>query len=105
MGLIEVLQCLKEVRQWLNKSHAIKCGKIYAASGLMLAAWNELEGSSTELNSVQPIDWGVNVGAGYDFTDHFSVGVRYYYGLFNVSKYSHDENVGNRVFGVTLSHA
>ena len=72
-----------------------------ARIGLMLAAHNELEGSSTELNDVQPIDYGVNLGAGYDFTDHISIGVRYYYGLFNISKYSHDENVGNRVFGVS----
>jgi len=72
-----------------------------ARIGLMLSAWNVLEVYRTELNDVQPIDYGVNLGAGYDFTDHISVGVRYYYGLFNISKYSHDENVGNRVFGVS----
>ena len=69
--------------------------------GLMLSAWNVMDGNKYALNSVQPIDWGANVGAGYDFTDHISVGVRYYYGLLNISKYRHDENVRNRVFGVS----
>ena len=57
------------------------------------------------------IDFGLNLGAGYDFTEHFGVGVRYNFGLTNVIDFSEaqkevagDINAKNSVFSISAGY-
>ncbi|TGD56782.1 porin family protein [Flavobacterium humi] len=49
-------------------------------------------------------DFGINLGAGYNFTDHFSAGLRYNFGLSNIS----DEDGGdikNSVLSLSVGYS
>lgn len=52
------------------------------------------------------VDFGFNIGAGYDFTENISAGVRYNLGLANVAKTESgsNETVKNNVFSVSLGY-
>jgi opacity protein-like surface antigen len=52
------------------------------------------------------IDLGLNLGAGYDFTENLSVGVRYSLGLSNLAAddYDNDVNIKNSVFALSLGY-
>ena len=49
------------------------------------------------------IDFGVNFGAGYDFTEKISAGIRYNLGLANVADYD-DFKVHNSVFSLSVAY-
>lgn len=54
----------------------------------------------------ESIDFGVNFGAGYDFTENLSVGLRYNLGLSNIAKVEDGENykINNSVFSVSVGY-
>ena len=49
-------------------------------------------------------DFGLNFGAGYDFTSNLSAGVRYNLGLTNIAKNSGDDEIKNTVLSVSLAY-
>ncbi|MET0945252.1 MAG: porin family protein [Flavobacterium sp.] len=71
--------------------------------GFLLSAKEEGEDAKDFLNSV---DFGVNFGAGYDFTENFFAGVRYNVGLSNVAdtEDSDDFKMNNSVFSVSVGY-
>ncbi|MBF4485576.1 porin family protein [Flavobacterium sp. CSZ] len=54
----------------------------------------------------ESIDFGVNFGAGYDFTENLSVGLRYNLGLSNINKNEEGDNakVKNSVFSLSVGY-
>lgn len=54
----------------------------------------------------ESVDFGLNFGAGYDFTENLSVGLRYNLGLSNIAKTEagDDTKVQNTVFSVSLGY-
>jgi opacity protein-like surface antigen len=54
----------------------------------------------------ESIDFGLNLGAGYDFTEHFSAGVRYNLGLSNIAKTEDgdDSKLHNGVFSLSIGY-
>jgi opacity protein-like surface antigen len=52
----------------------------------------------------ESIDFGVNFGAGYDFTENLSVNVRYNLGLTNIAKDSVDDKINNSVLSLSLGY-
>lgn len=54
----------------------------------------------------ESVDFGVNVGAGYDFTEKLSAGLRYNLGLSNIAKTEpgDDSKIKNSVFSVSLGY-
>ncbi|MFC4479573.1 outer membrane beta-barrel protein [Flavobacterium chungangensis] len=61
--------------------------------GLLLSTKGRYEGRSFEYSFSgngnlgdlsEVVDFGINIGAGYDFTKHISAGARYNFGLTNV---------------------
>lgn len=55
----------------------------------------------------ESIDFGLNFGAGYNFTDHLSAGLRYNLGLSNIFKTEagDDSKVQNGVFSINVGYA
>jgi opacity protein-like surface antigen len=65
----------------------------------------KLDGSSQSVDedvkdSFESVDFGLNFGAGYDFTKNFSAGIRYNLGLANIAKTESGDNskIHNNVF-------
>jgi len=54
----------------------------------------------------ESIDFGLNLGAGYDFTEHFSAGARYNLGLANIAKTESgdDSTLNNGVFSLSVGY-
>ncbi|MCV2484193.1 PorT family protein [Flavobacterium sp. SH_e] len=54
----------------------------------------------------ESIDFGLNLGTGYDFTDHLSVGLRYNLGLANIAKTESgdDTKLHNGVFSINVGY-
>jgi hypothetical protein len=54
----------------------------------------------------ESVDYGLNIGAGYDFTKKVSAGIRYNFGLANVFNDSEGSNdkIKNNVFSVSLGY-
>jgi opacity protein-like surface antigen len=54
----------------------------------------------------ESVDFGLNLGAGYDFTEKISAGVRYNFGLANIAKNQEgdDSTIKNAVFSVSLGY-
>ncbi|WP_431242864.1 porin family protein [Flavobacterium sp. P21] len=54
----------------------------------------------------ESIDFGLNLGAGYDFTDHFSADIRYNLGLANIAKTEDgdDSKLHNGVFSLSVGY-
>lgn len=52
----------------------------------------------------ESIDFGVNFGAGYNFTENLSAGLRYNVGLSNIAKDSGDYKVNNSVLSLSLGY-
>lgn len=52
----------------------------------------------------ESIDFGVNFGAGYDFTENLSAGLRYNLGLSNIAKDSGNDKVHNNVFSLSVGY-
>jgi hypothetical protein len=57
-------------------------------------------------DSFETIDFGLNFGAGYDFTEHFSAGARYNLGLSNIAKTEagDDTKLHNSVFSLSIGY-
>jgi opacity protein-like surface antigen len=68
-----------------------------------------VDGNSAEedvKDQFESVDFGVNLGAGYDFTEKLSAGLRYNLGLSNITKTEpgDDSKVKNAVFSVSLGY-
>jgi len=79
--------------------------------GFLLSAKSKFEGGglSEEVDvkdAYESIDFGVNFGAGYDFTENLSAGVRYNLGLSNIAKTEDGEDfkMNNSVFSVSVGY-
>lgn len=71
----------------------------------------KLDGSSQTVDedikdSFESVDFGLNFGAGYDFTEKLSAGVRYNFGLSNVAKTEagDDSEIKNSVFSLSVGY-
>lgn len=71
--------------------------------GFLLSAKNE---DVDVKDSFKSIDFGFNLGAGYDITEHFFAGVRYNIGLSNISDFPDeaDFKTNNSVFSVSVGY-
>ena len=95
--------------------------KYYVAEGFSLEAGPQIgfltsakykiesEGNEVEADGkddFESVDFGVNFGAGYDFTENLSVGLRYNLGLSNVYKTEAGDDFknSNNVFSVSLGY-
>ncbi|MBP1224741.1 porin family protein [Flavobacterium sp. 1355] len=79
--------------------------------GFLLSAKSKVEAGdfSDEVDvkdAYESIDFGVNFGAGYDFTENLSAGVRYNLGLSNIAKTEDGEDfkMNNSVFSVSVGY-
>jgi len=79
--------------------------------GFLLSAKSKFEGGGeSEKTDVkdfyESIDFGVNFGAGYDFTENLSVGLRYNLGLSNIAKTEDGEDfkMNNSVFSLSVGY-
>jgi long-subunit fatty acid transport protein len=79
--------------------------------GFLLSAKSKFEaGGESEKTDVkdayESIDFGVNFGAGYDFTENLSVGLRYNLGLSNIAKTEDGEDfkMNNSVFSLSVGY-
>ncbi len=86
-------------------------------TGFLLGAKNKYKGVSGTMEGYRPIsgkedikylfdsiDFGVNFGAGYDFTDDFSVGFRYNLGLVNIANDKYDFETINSVLALNAAY-
>jgi outer membrane protein with beta-barrel domain len=57
-------------------------------------------------DAYESIDFGVNFGAGYDFTENLSAGLRYNLGLTNIAKSEdgQDYKINNSVFSLSVGY-
>ena len=57
-------------------------------------------------DSFESVDFGLNIGAGYDFTKKVSAGIRYNLGLSNLAKTESGDNtkINNSVFSISLGY-
>ncbi|WP_121366187.1 porin family protein [Flavobacterium limicola] len=93
--------------------------KYYVATGFSLEAGPQIgfltsakykveaNGEEEEVDAkddFESIDFGVNFGAGYDFTENLSAGLRYNVGLSNIAKDSGNDKISNSVFSVSLGY-
>lgn len=62
-----------------------------------------VSGSTDVKDSFKSIDFGLNLGAGYDFSDNFSAGVRYNLGLSSISDDS-ESDVKNAVISIGVGY-
>lgn len=60
-------------------------------------------GSEDVKEFANSVDFGLNLGAGYDFTENISAGLRYNFGLTDIYKES-DDSVKNGVFSVSVGY-
>ncbi|MFB3389006.1 porin family protein [Flavobacterium sp. LAR06] len=83
--------------------------------GFLLSAKAKSEGTDEGItlsaeedvkDSFESIDFGVNFGAGYDFTENLSAGVRYNLGLSNIAKTEDgdDFKMNNSVFSLSVGY-
>ncbi|MGO4772299.1 porin family protein [Flavobacterium sp. W22_SRS_FK3] len=57
-------------------------------------------------DNFESVDFGLNFGAGYDFTEHFFANVRYNLGLSNIAKTEggEDATINNSVFSLNVGY-
>ncbi|MBS7232296.1 PorT family protein [Flavobacterium psychroterrae] len=83
--------------------------------GFLLSAKDKYEFSDNGMSdsgkqdvkdNYESIDFGVNFGAGYDFTENLSVGLRYNLGLSNIAKTEDGEDfkMNNSVFSLSVGY-
>jgi opacity protein-like surface antigen len=66
-----------------------------------------VDGNSAEediKDQFESLDFGLNFGAGYDFTENLSANVRYNLGLTNIAKDSGDDKINNSVLSLSLGY-
>jgi hypothetical protein len=93
-------------KYYVAKSFSLEAGPQF---GFLTRAKAELKvaGQSVEVDFkdyVKSVDFGINLGAGYDFTDKFSAGVRYNFGLTDIDKEDDSSEVKNAVFSVSIGY-
>jgi hypothetical protein len=79
--------------------------------GFLTSAKLKMDGNSIDSKRFfNSTDFGINFGAGYDFTEKFSAGVRYNMGVSNIfsdefiDALQEDVNVQNSVFSLSLAY-
>ena len=83
--------------------------------GILLSAKSKYEANVEGINvsgeedikdALESIDFGVNFGAGYDFTENLSAGLRYNLGLSNIVKTEDgdDTKIKNSVFSLSVGY-
>ncbi|MDQ6472243.1 porin family protein [Flavobacterium sp. LHD-80] len=81
--------------------------------GFLLSAkdkWESLEngekytGKENIKDSFKSVDFGLNIGAGYDFTENVSAGIRYNFGLSNISDFEDAGKIHNNVISLNLGY-
>lgn len=73
--------------------------------GFLLSAKLKADGDSVDAkDAFESTDFGLNLGAGFDFTENISAGLRYTAGLSNIAKDSGDAKVQNSNFALALSY-
>lgn len=73
--------------------------------GFLTSAKGKTMGVSVDIKDFfKSTDFGLNFGAGYDFTNKFSAGVRYNLGLSNIAEDSGGDSVKNSVFSISLGY-
>ncbi|PZX92907.1 PorT family protein [Flavobacterium aquariorum] len=84
---------------YVAKSFSLEAGP---QIGFLLSAKEDGEDFKDFASST---DFGLNLGAGYDFTENLSAGLRYNIGLSNVSDFPGDSSsIKNGVFSVSLAY-
>ena len=84
---------------YVAKSFSLEAGP---QIGFLLSAKAEGEDFKDYVSST---DFGFNLGAGYDFTENLSAGLRYNFGLTNINDFPNDDStVKNGVFSVSLGY-
>ena len=89
--------------------------KFYVAPGFSLEAGpqigfllsGKLKGGDNEediKDALKSVDFGVNFGAGYDFTENFSAGIRYNLGLANIIDEDDSAEWKNSVFSLSVGY-
>lgn len=73
--------------------------------GFLTSAKGKTMGVSVDVKDFfKSTDFGLNFGAGYDFTSKFSAGIRYNLGLSNIAEDSGGESVKNSVISISLGY-
>lgn len=78
--------------------------------GFLVSAKGKVSGGDSSEEDIKDafksIDFGVNFGAGYDFTENLSVGVRYNLGLSNILENEAGDNFKNKnsVFSLSVGY-
>ena len=73
--------------------------------GFLMSAKLSASGNSTDVKeNFNSTDFGFNLGAGYDFTENISVGVRYTLGLSNIAKDNGNDKIRNNNFALALAY-
>lgn len=81
--------------------------------GFLLAAkskWDETydgekySGKDDVKDAFKSVNFSLNVGAGYDFTDNISAGVRYNFGLSNISDNDENLKIHNNVISLSVGY-
>lgn len=55
-------------------------------------------------DSFKTVDFSLNVGAGYDFTENIAAGIRYNFGLSNISDFGDNLKVHNNVISLSVGY-
>lgn len=95
-------------KYYVAKSFSLEAGP---QIGFLTSAKGELkaEGESFEVDikdGLESVDFGLNLGAGYDFTEKFSAGLRYNFGLSNIANTDagDDTDVKNSVLSISVGY-
>ncbi|WP_310381881.1 porin family protein [Flavobacterium sp.] len=78
----------------------------FLTAAKIVAKVNGNEGEEDAKDIFESVDFGLNLGAGYDFTKKISAGVRYNVGLSNIEKTESgdDSKIKNSVFSLSLGY-
>ena len=73
--------------------------------GFLMSAKAKLDGESEDIkDAFKSTDFGFNLGAGYDFTENISAGLRYNMGLSNILEGSGDFKGTNNAFSLAVAY-
>ena len=81
--------------------------------GFLLSAkdkWEETylgekySGKESIKDSFKSVDFSLNVGAGYDFTENVSAGIRYNFGVSNISDFGDNGKIHNNVISLSVGY-
>lgn len=92
-------------KYYVAKSFSLEAGP---QIGFLMSAKAEMKAAGESLSvdvkdEVESVDFGLNFGAGYDFTENLSAGLRYNLGLANAAK-ADNTDVKNSVFSISVGY-